>query len=157
MKRNALIIALVALVAGGTIAGLAIARSSPSHATAKKAKLQLRSGKLGRFIVDARGMTVYLFEKDKNGKSACNGACPKVWAPYLTSGKPSVAAGLSSSKAGTTKRSDGTTQATYNGHPLYHYDDDKKPGQTEGQGSKEFGAEWYVLSPKGMKVETKGS
>ena len=68
-------------------------------------------------------------------------------------GKPSVGKGLSAGKAGTTKRSDGTTQATYNGHPLYHYDDDKKPGQTEGQGSKEFGAEWYVLNAKGNKID----
>src|SRR4051794_36900169 len=103
MKRNVLIIALVCVVAGGTAAGLAIAHSSPSHATAKKAKLQLRSGKLGRFIVDAKGLTLYLFEKDKHGKSACSGSCAKVWSPYLTSGKASVGSGLSSSKVGTTK------------------------------------------------------
>jgi len=153
VKRNVLIIALVCVVGGGSAAGLAVARSSPSHAAARKAKLQLRSGKLGRFIVDAKGLTLYLFEKDKNGKSACNGTCAKVWAPYLSSGKPSVGKGLSAGKAGTTKRSDGTTQATYNGHPLYHYDDDKKPGQTEGQGSKAFGAEWYVLNAKGNKID----
>ena len=91
MKRNVLIIALVCLVAGATAGSMALASSSPGHAGAKKAKLQLRSGKLGRFIVDAKGLTLYLFEKDKNGKSACNGTCAKVWAPYLSSGKPSEA------------------------------------------------------------------
>ena len=154
MKRNVLIIALVCLVAGATAGGIALANaSSTSHAHAKKAKLQLRSGKLGRFIVDAKGLTLYLFEKDKHGKSACNGTCAKVWAPYLTSGKASVGSGLSGSKVGTTKRTDGTTQVTYNGHPLYHYNDDKKPGQTEGPGSKAFGAEWYVLNAKGNKID----
>ena len=153
MKRNVLIIALVCVVAGGTAVGIALASSSPSHPSASTAKLQLRSGKLGRFIVDKKGLTLYLFEKDKNGKSACNGTCAKVWAPYLTSGRAGVGSGLSASKVGTTKRSDGTTQVTYNGHPLYHYDDDKKPGQTEGEGSKAFGAEWYVLNAKGSKID----
>lgn len=153
MKRSILIIALACVVAGATAGGIALAHSSPAHASAKRAKLQLRSGKLGRFIVDAKGMTLYLFEKDKHGTSACNGTCAQVWAPYLTSGKAGVASGLSSSKVGTTKRSDGTTQVTYNGHPLYHYDDDKKPGQTHGEGSKEFGAEWYVLNAKGNKID----
>ena len=154
MKRNVLIAALVCLVAGATVGGIALANgSSAGHAGARKAKLQLRSGKLGRFIVDARGFTLYLFEKDKHAKSACNGTCAQVWAPYLTSGKAGVGRGLSAAKVGTTKRSDGTSQVTYNGHPLYHYNDDKKPGQTEGQGSKAFGAGWYVLNAKGNKID----
>src|SRR5581483_4748918 len=107
----------------------------------------------GRIVVDGHGMTVYLFEKDKHGKSACYGSCAKVWAPVLTSGKPVAGGGISASKVGTTKRRDGSLQATYNGHPLYHYDDDHKPGQTQGEGSKAFGAEWYVLAPSGNKID----
>jgi predicted lipoprotein with Yx(FWY)xxD motif len=53
-----------------------------------------------------------------------------------------------------TKRKDGTLQATYGGHPLYHYDDDHKPGQTVGQGSKAFGASWYVVAPSGKTIDT---
>jgi predicted lipoprotein with Yx(FWY)xxD motif len=57
------------------------------------------------------------------------------------------------SKIGTTRRKDGKLQVTYGGHPLYRYDDDHKPGQTEGQGSKAFGAEWYVVAPSGKKID----
>jgi predicted lipoprotein with Yx(FWY)xxD motif len=149
MKRKTIVLALVGLAC---VAGAAVA-VAPGDAATKKAKLHLRSGKLGHFIVDANGMTLYLFEKDTNGKSHCTGACAKVWSPYRTSGKPSVGSGLSAAKAGTTKRSDGTIQATYGGHPLYHYDDDHKAGQTEGQGSKEFGAEWYVVGANGKKID----
>ena len=153
MKPKILVAALVCVLVAGAAAGtIAIAHSSKSSST-KKAKLQLRKGKLGHFVVDRRGMTLYLFEKDKHGKSACYGACAKVWAPYLTSGKPAAGQGLCSSKIGTTKRTGGATQVTYGGHPLYHYDDDKKPGQTEGEGSKEFGAEWYVVGATGKKID----
>jgi len=151
MKRKILVLALLSVVAAGAAGGSLAAAHAPT-AAAKKAKLQLRKGKLGRFIVDARGMTLYLFEKDKNGKSACAGACAQVWAPYLTSGKPTAGSGVSAAKIGTTVRKSGR-QVTYGGHPLYHYDDDKKPGQTKGEGSKEFGAEWYVLGANGKKID----
>jgi predicted lipoprotein with Yx(FWY)xxD motif len=144
------------LVAGLCVAGVAALPASAHHAaheSATRAKLQVRKGKLGRFIVDGRGFTLYLFEKDKNGKSACYGPCPKVWSPLITSGKPVAGAGVTASKIGTTKRKDGKLQATYGGHPLYHYDDDHKPGQTEGEGSRAFGAEWYVVAPSGKKID----
>jgi Secreted repeat of unknown function len=54
-------------------------------------------------------------------------------------------------------RTGGTTEVTYHGHPLYYYAADSKPGDTNGQGVKAFGAEWYVLSPAGDKVEKEGS
>ena len=143
----------LALVLVGSLAGLAIAASSPT----KPATVKTRSNKLGKILVDGRSRTLYLFEKDKHGKSSCSGTCAKVWAPYLTSGKPTAGSGLSAAKVGTTKRSSGATQVTYGGHPLYHYDDDHKPGQTEGQGSKEFGAEWYAVGANGKKIEKPGS
>ena len=153
MKPKILVAALVCVLgAGAAITAIATAHSSSARA-AKAAKLQLRTGKLGHFVVDARGMTLYLFEKDTNGKSHCSGACAKVWAPYVTKGKPTAGTGLSAAKIGTTKRAGGATQVTYGGHPLYHYDDDKKPGQTKGEGSKEFGAEWYVVGANGKKID----
>jgi predicted lipoprotein with Yx(FWY)xxD motif len=68
-------------------------------------------------------------------------------------GQPIAGSGVSASKLGTTKRSDGTSEVTYNGHPLYTFTGDRAPGQTAGQGSDGFGAEWYVLSAAGEKIE----
>ncbi|MEA2410326.1 MAG: hypothetical protein QOC77_887, partial [Thermoleophilaceae bacterium] len=87
----------------------------------------------------------------------CSGKCASVWAPLQTSGKPQAGAGLKASLLATSKRKDGTTQITYGGHPLYYYEDDKKPGTTKGEGSKEFGAEWYAVGANGKKVEKSGS
>jgi predicted lipoprotein with Yx(FWY)xxD motif len=90
------------------------------------------------------------FKKDKNGKSACSGACAQNWPPLLTKGAPKAGAGAKASLLGTTKRSDGTTQVTYSGHPLYTFvADNGKPGSTKGQGVDAFGARWYVVAAKG--------
>jgi predicted lipoprotein with Yx(FWY)xxD motif len=100
---------------------------------------------------------VYLFLADKGGKSACYGACAKVWAPLADSGITAAGTGVSLGKLSTLHRRDGVSQVVYNGHPLYHYDDDHQAGQMKGQGKKEFGAEWYVLSAAGTKLEKKGA
>jgi predicted lipoprotein with Yx(FWY)xxD motif len=150
MKKIVMLIAVTAISAAAITA---IPASAQRAHTSALAKLQVRKGKLGRYVVDGKGLTLSLFEKDKGGKSACYSSCAKVWAPLITSGKPSAGTGVTASKIGTTKRKDGKLQATYGGHPLYHYDDDHKPGQTEGQGSKAFGAEWYVVAPSGKKID----
>jgi predicted lipoprotein with Yx(FWY)xxD motif len=151
MRRITALLAVAAIAAAGVAALPAAANKA--HSSATRAKLQVRKDKLGRHIVDGKGLTLYLFEKDKNGKSACYSACPKVWAPLLTSGKASAGAGVSAAKIGTTKRKDGSLQVTYGGHPLYHYDDDHKPGQEKGQGSHAFGADWYIVAPSGSKID----
>lgn len=151
MKKRMTVLALAACCAVAITAVPAAAHRT-AHASAV-AKLQVRKGKLGRYIVDGKGLTLYLFEKDKGGKSACYSSCAKVWAPLLTSGKPTAGSGVTASKIGTTRRKDGRLQATYGGHPLYHYDDDHKPGQIEGEGSRAFGAEWYILAPTGRKID----
>ena len=108
---------------------------------------------LGDVLVDGKGLTVYLFEKDSNGKSACSGACAELWPPLTVTGSPSAGSGIDGGKLGTTTRSDGTTQVTYNGHPLYRFSADKSPGDTNGEGLDDFGAEWYAVSAKGSTVE----
>ena len=111
-----------------------------------------RSG-LGRIIVDGRGRTLYLFEKDKRGRSACYGACASFWPPLLTRDKPSAVRGAKASLLGVTRRRDGRKQFTYAGHPLYRFLEDTRPGQTKGEGSQAFGAGWDALSPAGKKIE----
>jgi predicted lipoprotein with Yx(FWY)xxD motif len=109
--------------------------------------------KLGKVIVDAKGLTLYDFHKDKGGKSACYGACAQVWPPLLSDGKPQVGEGAMASKLGTSKRKDGTVQVTYAGWPLYTYTADNKPGDATGNDIDSFGAEWYALLPSGEEAE----
>ena len=109
--------------------------------------------KLGKILVDSKGNTLYYFEKDKKGgtTSTCSGACAAVWPPTTTTGTPKAQKGASASKLGTIKRSDGTTEVTYNGWPLYTYAGDKKPGDANGNDFTQFGAQWYALTPAGKK------
>jgi predicted lipoprotein with Yx(FWY)xxD motif len=109
---------------------------------------------VGQVLVDSEGMTLYYFQKDKkgSGKSACSGACASAWPPLTTEGMPQPSNGSSASKLGTIKRSDGTTQVTYAGWPLYTFIEDKKPGEDNGTDSKAFGASWYPLHPNGEKA-----
>ena len=144
---------LTAVMAVGTTAAFA-AGGYGGSGSSTTGKVGVRTTKLGKVLVNGKGVTLYLFEKDKNGKSACSGACAQVWAPLLTSGHPKASGGASAAKLGTTRRSDGKTQVTYNRHPLYTFvADHGKPGSTAGEGVKEFGAEWYVVGPNGKKID----
>jgi predicted lipoprotein with Yx(FWY)xxD motif len=111
------------------------------------------STSLGRILVNSRGRTLYLFGKDKNGKSACAGMCATFWPPLIAAGKPRVAGGAKASLLGTTKRADGRLQVTYNRHPLYTFVKDKQKGQTNGVGLTAFGGQWNAVSTAGTKVE----
>jgi predicted lipoprotein with Yx(FWY)xxD motif len=112
---------------------------------------------LGKVLVDSQGHTLYLFEKDAGAKSACAGACAGAWPPLRAGGAPTAAGGAKASLVATTKRSDGAPQVTYNGHPLYRFQGDEKPGDTDGQGVTAYGAEWYAVGPAGRQVSAKAS
>jgi predicted lipoprotein with Yx(FWY)xxD motif len=109
---------------------------------------------VGKVLVNSEGMTLYYFQKDQkgSGKSKCEGGCAEAWPPLTTEGEPEAMSGVSSSKLGTIERSDGTTQVTYAGWPLYTFVEDKKPGEDNGTDSKAFGASWYPLHPNGQKA-----
>jgi predicted lipoprotein with Yx(FWY)xxD motif len=150
MKRLPLAIAAVvaALVATALLgAGLAAGSSAASGTTVKVSK-----SRLGKIIVDGRGRTLYLFEKDRRGHSACSGACAGYWPPLLTTGRPVAGTGAKKSLLGTVRRANGKKQVTYGGHPVYHFVQDAKPGQTKGQDTHFFGGGWYVISPAGKKI-----
>ena len=112
---------------------------------------------LGKVLVDSRGHTLYLFEHDKGTKSACYGKCATFWPPLLTSAKATPGSGVKAALLGTTRRTDGTLQVTYHGHPLYLFLQDTKAGQTTGENVDAFGGEWYAVSPAGLKVEKKAA
>ena len=96
--------------------------------------------------------TLYLFAKDRKGKSACSGSCAKFWPPLVSHGKPTAGAGVKASLLGTTRRSNGSFQVTYNKHPLYTFALDKQAGQTNGEGRFAFGAKWYAVSARGTAM-----
>jgi predicted lipoprotein with Yx(FWY)xxD motif len=127
---------------------------SPAAGGSGAASVALANSSLGKILVDGNGRTLYLFEADKGTVSACDDACASAWPPLTTAGQPIAGSGVSASKLGTAERSDGTTGVTYNGHPLYTFSGDSRPGQATGQGSDGFGAEWYVLSAAGNAIET---
>jgi predicted lipoprotein with Yx(FWY)xxD motif len=108
--------------------------------------------KFGAILVNSQGFTLYDFQKDRGGGSACYGACAKIWPPLITSGTPQGARGAEGQRLGTTPRSDGTTQVTYGGHPLYTYVGDRKPGEAAGNGITEFGGSWHALHPDGREA-----
>jgi predicted lipoprotein with Yx(FWY)xxD motif len=146
MRRPFAVLAVVVLAAAA-LAGFATIASS---ATSKPATVKTGTSSLGKIVVDGKSHTLYLFKKDRNGKSACSGACAQNWPPLLTKGTPKAGAGAKASLLGITKRSDGTTQVTYNRHPLYTFvADNGRPGSTKGQGIDAFGARWYVVTATG--------
>jgi predicted lipoprotein with Yx(FWY)xxD motif len=104
---------------------------------------------LGSFLVDSKGMSLYLFTKDTPNLSNCYEKCATAWPPLLTTGKPVAGPDVDASKLGTTERTDGTMQVTYNGWPLYYYVKDMKVGDVVGQ---DVGQVWYVISPAGEQV-----
>jgi predicted lipoprotein with Yx(FWY)xxD motif len=123
---------------------------APVPAAAPKAAVEERSTPLGKILVDAEGRSLYLFEADTANKSNCSGACLSAWPPLTSDGTP--AAGTLPGKVGTIAAPGGTRQVTYDGHPLYLYAGDRKPGDTTGQGLDQFGAKWYALSSAGTKI-----
>jgi len=149
MKAIGLIVTIAAVL---SLAAFSAAAAVGSQASTGAKVSTARTG-LGRVVVDAHGRTLYLFEKDKRHHSACSGICATYWPPLLTKGKPVAAGGAKQSLLGTVRRANGSKQVTYAGHPLYRYAEDMKRGQTRGEGSQNFGAGWYVLSPAGKKID----
>jgi len=132
------------------------ATTSPAAGAAGAAKVSVANSTLGHIVVDGTTRTLYLFEKDTTGHSACYGQCATYWPPLLSHGTPVAGSGATQSLLGTIRRTDGSNQVTYAGHPLYQYVNDTKPGQTTGEGLNLFGAGWDALTPAGAKIETNG-
>ena len=126
--------------------------ASPTTANGAPATVGVANVGLGKILVNSHGRTLYLFQKDSGTTSACSGACAVNWPPLRANGKPTLGSGADSSLVGTTMRSDGKPQVTYNGHPLYLFSGDAKAGDTNGEGVNAFGGLWYAVSPAGNQV-----
>jgi predicted lipoprotein with Yx(FWY)xxD motif len=138
----------------GAATSTAPAAPSTSGGAAATSTVTTKTTSLGTFLVDARGRTLYLWDADHGSASMCNGACVQAWPPLTTTGTPKAGAGVKASLLGTTKRSDGSREVTYAGHPLYIFAGDSGPGQTTGQGSNGFGAPWWVVTPGGKALQS---
>jgi predicted lipoprotein with Yx(FWY)xxD motif len=112
-------------------------------------EVQVADTDLGSVLVDADGKTLYVFDNDSGSTSSCEGACASTWPAVATEGDPTAGDGVDAGLLGTTDRSDGTTQVTYDGHPLYTYAADTGAGDTNGQG---VGGIWWVIGGDGQKI-----
>ena len=155
LLATAAVIPLVAftLAACGS-GGSAATAATPKTSSGASATVGVSKTSLGSILVNSNGRTLYLFKADVGMQSACTGACATAWPPLLATGTPTAGAGLTASKLVTITRSDRTKQVTYNGHPLYLFIKDKKPGDVNGQGVTAFGAAWFALTPSGNQAST---
>ena len=148
------VVPLVALVVAGCGSNNDTPTATVKPAGGSSGTVSVANTGLGKILVDSQGKTLYRFEQDTGTKSTCSGGCAAGWPPLRASGKPTAGSGVKASMLGTTPRSDGKPQVTYNGHPLYHFEGDSSAGDTNGQGVNAFGALWYVLSPSGNAITT---
>jgi predicted lipoprotein with Yx(FWY)xxD motif len=152
---------LAIVVAGVAVIVFAVgggaAKTPPSPNVPAASAVSVRSTSLGKTLVDARGRTLYLFEGDGRNVSKLSRAGLAVWPRFVAVGPVTAGSGVQKAELGTTTSPSGVRQITYNGHPLYYYVGDSKPGSTRGQALNEFGALWYVLRPTGSAVTTKPS
>jgi predicted lipoprotein with Yx(FWY)xxD motif len=143
--------------AGGSSKTAPATTAAPAGSASKKAapargkSVTLHQSDYGRILADGKGLALYLFTHD-SGKSRCYGACARAWPPLLTKGEPRAVGAVRQELLGTVKRSDGRTQVTYAGHPLYYYVGDRQPGQVLCQAVLEYGGYWYVVKGDGGAV-----
>ena len=163
-RRTLILVAIAVLAAGCGCGGGAEARSDrpaklaatepekPVNAAAPRGKtVKVVSSQFGRVLADRRGQALYLFAKEKRGRSECYGACARAWPPLLTKGRPRAGSGARARLLGTTRRRDGRRQVTYRGQPLYYYVADA-PGRILCHDVDEFGGLWLVVQPNGRPV-----
>jgi predicted lipoprotein with Yx(FWY)xxD motif len=151
---------LVAAVIGLAACGSSSSTSSTTNASPAAAggsnTIKTASTSLGTILVNSAGHAIYWFAIDTPTKSNCNGQCVGFWPPVK--GPVTAASGVSlPSGFGTIKRSDGSTQATYKGHPLYTYVGDSSAGVVTGNGKNLSGGLWWAMTPSGAKPSASGS
>lgn len=139
--------------ASSTAAGSATAAPAAATGTA----VSSTHGARGTFLTGARGRALYLWVADAKDMSSCSGGCAQAWPPLTTTSEPVAAGSVKASQLGTIKRADGSRQVTYDGHPLYYFAGDPTAGTTNGQGSDEFGAKWWLVSTSGTAITSAGA
>ena len=136
---------------GTSAAGSGTSTSSPAAVTAGSLKTATIGG--ATVLTSSKGFTLYSFAPDTSAKSNCNGACAQNWPPVQG---PATAAGVTGT-FGTIKRSDGSVQATFDGHPLYTFVGDTAPGQAKGNGLNAAGGLWHEITTSGSAASVSAS
>jgi predicted lipoprotein with Yx(FWY)xxD motif len=144
-RSRAIGIAVVtATVTAGVMSSPAGAVSRAKHTTISTVKTDL-----GRVVSNSKGRVMFRFLKDHRNVSKCNRSCRAVWPPVTSRAKAKAGPHIRAKHLGLTSKG----QVSYYGHPLYYYVNDPTPGQTTGDGISEFGARWFIVSPKGKSVK----
>ena len=129
--------------------------ATPREQTTKAAKpgteIVVADSEFGPMLFDTRKQAIYLFDVEKTDEPKCYDDCAEAWPPVLTDGRPVAGKAVKESLLGTTSRSDGTTQVTYGGHPLYYYAHEG-PGEVECHDVFLNGGTWYVVQPDGTRA-----
>jgi predicted lipoprotein with Yx(FWY)xxD motif len=156
-RLNLLAVVVLAALALAGCSGAQASGSAPASPGGQAGTVDVATSGLGQILVDSQDRTLYLFQLDTGTQSECTGACAASWPPLRATGKLTVGSGADAALLGTIKRSDGSSQVTYDGHPLYLYQGDQQPGDTNGEGLTAFGGSWFVLSPAGAQISGQAS
>ena len=138
-------VVLAACSSSGTSSSSGSSGSSSSPAAAAAGSLKTATIGGVTVLTNANGFTLYSFAPDTPTKSNCNGTCAQNWPPVKG---PVTASGVTGT-FGTIKRSDGSVQATFDGHPLYAFVGDTAPGQAKGNGLNAAGGLWHEVTTSG--------
>lgn len=135
-----------------TAASASPAASQPASSSSAALAIGTARASVGTYLTGASGRALYIWVADGKDKSSCSGACAKAWPPLTAGSMPTVTGGASAADLSLISRPDGSKQVAYKGRPLYYYAGDTGPGMTNGQGSDQFGAKWWLISPSGGQV-----
>lgn len=121
-------------------------------AAAERTTIKLAGSQFGKVLFDRAGQAIYLFDKEKSDESECYDECAAEWPPVLSEADPKAGKGIDEGLLGTTKRDDGKTQVTYNGHPLYFYAHEGR-NEVRCHNVPGFGGLWLAVDGKGNPVD----
>jgi predicted lipoprotein with Yx(FWY)xxD motif len=156
MNRTRLSLPIVAVIVAAAIAVIVSAAGGSTKkaqpTVAANSALSVAQTSVGKALADANGRTLYLFAGDKPNVSTLSAAGQVYWPPFTSTTTPLATGGAVAGEIGAVTGPSSTRQLTYNGHPLYYFVGDHKPGQAAGQGLNQFGARWYALSTAGAAI-----
>jgi len=127
-------------------------KETKTKETAPGTTVKSGDSQFGSILFDGKGQAIYIWEVEDTKKAECYGDCAIAWPPVLTNGEPVASGDVKSELLGTTKRTDGTTQVTYNGHPLYYYAHEK-PGEVKCHNISTHGGLWWVIQSNGKRAK----